>query len=89
MTSRLSLPPVLISLVTAACLAGGALASAHVRAPNAADVNGFGSTVPSAALAGFVAKPLYREGPSTGGSLVRVPCASAASGDTSVCYAAR
>jgi hypothetical protein len=79
----------LITLAVAAALAGGALAaSARVAAPHAGDVDGFGSTAPSAALAGFVAKPLYRER-QTGGTLKQVTCASAATGDTSVCYATR
>lgn len=79
----------LATFAVAATLTGGALASGGPGAAPAGGGSGFGTTVPSKALAGFVAKPLYRE-PSVaaGNSLNRVPCASASPSDTAVCYAA-
>ncbi|HVC86198.1 MAG TPA: hypothetical protein VNC40_02090 [Gaiellaceae bacterium] len=85
-----SLRAALGTLVVAAFVSGGALASSnHVSAPHFGGADGFGSTVPSSAFAGYVAKPLYRERTvATRFRLKRVPCASAAEGDTSLCFAA-
>ena len=52
--------------------------------------NGFGTTSPTTAYASHVITPLYRERTvATSYTLKQVRCASAAQGDTSVCFVAR